>query len=267
MNRTFANYHTQRAAFRALFVENCSHRILLLKGDSGSGKSSLLRACLTERPENANLVAIELRNTLMGVEEILSRSTLSIGKEHLPRYTKCVHELANRKSHVNVSDVTQMGEKNNLSVTLNIQNLRESEQRSLTEAWFEDVNEMRAPLIVAFDTYELAITEVKNWISGSFLSRSANCSTLRVAIAGQDVPEPGIEAWGQCYALHELFGVREAKEWMPVVEALGKVIPAENPLDWMAGTCNALKGKPKEIMEIIKTLPSACSIMSESNRQ
>jgi hypothetical protein len=269
MTRTFANYHAERAAFRQLFAGGCDKRILLFKGYSGSGKSSLLKACLTEN-STAKPIGIELRDSRVGVEGILSRSALSIGKEQLPLYTQCAQDIASHKQQVNVSNVIQKGESNSLTVTLNETNqLAANEQRhtTLTEAWFEDVEQLDIPLVIAFDTFELAGSEVRNWLNSSFLSRAAFCTKVRVTIAGQQVPEPGIESWGQCHELYELFGVRDAREWMPVVEALGKQVPAANPLDWMAGTCNALKGNPSEIIKIIEALPYAGSVASGSNNQ
>jgi Cdc6-like AAA superfamily ATPase len=141
MNRNFANYHSERAAFSHLFAGGCDKRILLFKGDSGSGKSSLLRACLNEH-KSAKPVAIELRESKVGVEGILSSSASAIGRENLPRYNQCVQDMATQKQQIYVSNFTQKGEANSLTVTLNEKNqLAANEQRhmTLTEAWFEDV--------------------------------------------------------------------------------------------------------------------------------
>lgn len=116
------------------------------------------------------------------------------------------------------------------------------------------------------DTYEQATSDVQNWLSGPFMSRAADCGKVRVAVAGKTVPEAGIE-WRACHVLHELYGVEDAREWLPVVAALGKAVPAEHPMDYLAGICRALKGQPATIMEVIKTFPAACSLMPEGSRQ
>lgn len=269
MSLTFANYHTERAAFRNLFAGVCDKRILLFKGYSGSGKSSLLKACLVENSA-AKPIGIELRDSRVNVEGILRKAALSIGNEQLPCYVRCMQDIASQKQEISVSNVVQKGESNSLTVTQNEKNqLAATEQRhaKLTEAWFADVENLDTPLVIAFDTFEHTGSEVRNWLISSFLSHAAFCNTIRVTIAGQHVPEPGIDLWGQCHALYELFGVRDASEWMPVVAALGKKVPSESPLEWMAGTCNALKGNPSEIIKIIETLPDACSLVSGSNNQ
>jgi hypothetical protein len=69
------------------------------------------------------------------------------------------------------------------------------------------------------------------------------------------VPNPHNIEWGHCCTHHELYGVPEAAHWLPVVEALGRTIPVDNPRDWLAGVCHALGGAPDAIMQVIQGLP------------
>lgn len=268
MSTPFANYHKQRAAFGALFVDDCCKRILLLKGGSGSGKTCLLQTCLSEATSVVQPINIQLRGSAVSVTEIFSRSAKRLGWEKLTQLNQCAQELAAHAPQIQVTGVQQQGETNNLRIALNVQNPgdREYRQTLLTDAWFADVEVLCEPLVMVFDTYEQATSEVQNWLSGPFLSRIAECTTVRVAIAGQNVPDAGIE-WNTCHILHELFGVKEAREWLPVVAALGKKVPVEPAEIWLAGICHALDGRPSEIMEIVKALPDACSLMPEGNRQ
>lgn len=268
MNRTFANYHNERAAFRELFSNVCGKRIMLLKGASGSGKSSLLKACLNEAAASMQPINIELRDSAVSVTEIFSRSAKRLGWERLTQFSQCAQELASQVPQIKVADVKQQGETNTLRIALNVHNTgdREHRQTMLTDAWFADIEKLEEPLVMVFDAYEQAPSEVQNWLSGPFLSRTAECAAVRVAIAGQSVPDAGIE-WNHCHALHELFGVSDACEWLPVVAALGKKVPVEPAEIWLAGICHALGGRPSEIMEIVKALPDACSLMPEGKRQ
>lgn len=268
MNRTFANYHDERAAFRELFADVCSKRILLFKGASGTGKSSLLKACLNEAEAGRQPINIELRDSAVSVTEIFSRSAKRLGWEKLTQFSQCAQELAAHAPQIQVAGVQQQGETNNLRIALNVQNLgdREHRQTLLTDAWFADVEKLDEPLVMVFDAYEQAPSEVKNWLSGPFLSRTAECTGVRIAIAGKSVPDAGIE-WNHCHALHELYGVSDAREWLPVVAALGKRVPVEPAEIWLGGICYTLKGQPSAIMEVIKTFPDACSLMPEGNRQ
>lgn len=267
MNCTFANYHYERAAFRKLFADVCDKRILLLKGASGSGKSSLLKACLNESA-GKQPINIQLRDTAVNVTEIFSRSAKRIGWEKLKQFSQCAQELAAQAPQIQVAGVHQQGETNNLRIALNVQNTvdREYRQTLLTDAWFADIEALGEPLVMVFDTYEDAPKEVKNWLSGPFLYRTTECAAVRVAIAGQSVPDAGIE-WDHCHALHELFGVSDAREWLPVIAALGKKVPVEPAEVWLAGICYSLKGNPSTIMEVIKTLPDVCSLMPAGTDQ
>lgn len=264
MSTPYANYHKQRAAFKTLFVNECDNRILLLKGSSGSGKTSLLQTCLKESAtNNKQLISIQLRGSAVNVTEIFSRSANRLGWNKLTRFDQCAQDLATHTPQINLAGVQQQGGTNNLHIALNVQSSsdREHRQTLLTDAWFEDVEKIGEPLVMLFDTYEQAPSEVKDWLSGPFLSRTADCTAVRVAIAGQSIPDVGIE-WGHCHILHELFGVKEAHEWLPVVAALGKIVPVEPAEIWLAGICHALDGRPSEIMEIVKALPNMSSLMS-----
>lgn len=268
MNRTFANYHEQRAAFRELFADVCGNRILLIKGASGSGKSSLLKACLNEAEAGRPPINIELRDSAVSVTEIFSRSAKRLGWEKLTQFSQCAQELAAHSPQIQLTGVQQQGVTNNVRIALNVQDPgnREYRQTLLTDAWFADVEKLGEPLVIVFDVYEQAPSEVKNWLSGPFLSRTAECTAVRVAIAGQSVPDAGIE-WNRCHALHELYGVSDAREWLPVVAALGKRVPVEPAEVWLGGICHALKGSPIAIMEAITAFPDACSLMPEGGRQ
>jgi hypothetical protein len=261
MSPKFANYHQERAAFKRLFAKECLERILLLKGESGSGKTSLLRSCVREGSLAEQSVSIELRSTSVNISEIFSRTAAKIGWENLREFSRCVQELSGKASpQINLSSVTQHGEQNSLRVALTVESLsqREYHQTLLTDAWFADIETIGDSLVMVFDTYEKAPQEVRNWLSGPFLSRAANCALVRVAIAGQEVPDVGIE-WDTCHVLHGLYGVAEASEWLPVVTALGKRVPLEPAHTWLAGICHALNGRPSEIMKIIEGLPNLSS--------
>jgi hypothetical protein len=80
-------------------------------------------------------------------------------------------------------------------------------------------------------------------------------ATVRVVVAGQQVPDEHNIEWGQCCSKHELFGVLEAKHWMPVVKEMKRRLPVEPGEVWLAGICHARNGRPDEIMKIIKALP------------
>ncbi len=158
---------------------------------------------------------------------------------------------------VNIDRNWLLGINNHISVALHADNPQDRSYRraALTEAWFEDVQQLAEPFLVVFDTYEAATAEIQEWLSGPFLARVATADPLRVVIAGQTVPDKLNIEWSQCCHEHRLYGVPEARHWLPVIEAMGRYIPDEPPLIWLAGVCHALQGKPAEIIKIIEGLP------------
>ena len=144
-----------------------------------------------------------------------------------------------------------------IQATLQVENRADREERRavLTENWFSDLSGYGSPLLIAFDTYEKAVPDVQDWIAGPFLARAADTHNLRVLIAGQQVPDTNNIDWGDCCVHHQLCGVPEAADWLPVVETMGRYVPAPDPLSWLAGVCHVLQGAPKDIMQVIEGLP------------
>jgi hypothetical protein len=256
MTTTLADYENERRAVEALLQDTCPQRILLLQGESGSGKTSLLTHCQHSLPPTVTHVPIQLRGSTVDVAEIFYRAGRAVRWERLRQFTGQVAQLQQSAS-VKIDRNWLLGINNHINVALQADNPldRACRRAALTEAWFEDVAALSEPLLMVFDTYEQGTVETREWLDGPFLARVATVDRVRVVIAGQSVPDRHNIEWGTCCLEHRLYGVPEAKHWLPVIEALGLYIPGESPLDWLAGVCYAVRGKPAEIIKIIQTLP------------
>jgi hypothetical protein len=253
---TLANYREQQAAFAALLEPHCERRILMFRGESGSGKTALMTACRASVMLDVSHLAMDLRGSTVNVPEILSRSVIRLGGlAKLRNFTARVAALS-RVPALNLADNTLKGTQNQIEVVVKDAGPIEREERyvQLTEAWFQDLEQIERPLLMILDTYEQANQEVQDWIGGPLLGRAADTHALRVALAGQQVPDTRID-WSHCCEIHDLYGVKEAHHWLPVVEALGYRVPVEPPEVYLAGICLAREGNPGEIMKIIKTFP------------
>jgi hypothetical protein len=255
-NQTLANYERELAAFDALLKPDCDQRILFFCGKSGSGKTALLNTCLRKIRPAMSHIPIQFRGSVVSVAEIFYRAGRYLGWERLPHFTSRVADLEGLPN-IQVDRNWLSGINNRISIALRVENPIDQEHRrvALTEAWFDDVKTFTDPLLMAFDTYEQATDEVALWIDGPFLARVAQAAPLRILLAGQKVPDAHNIEWGHCCAAHQLYGVPEAKYWLPVVEAMQRHIPFDDPLTWLAGVCHALKGHPKDIMAVIEGLP------------
>ncbi len=256
MTTLIADYVNERATFESFLRSDCPERILLLEGESGSGKTTLITFFQENLPPTITHVPIQLRGSAVTVAEVFFRSGRMLSWGQLPNFTAQVADLQNAPV-VKVDRNWLAGIGNKIDVALKVQNLVDREQRiaALTESWFSDLSEFDYPVLLLFDTFEQATAEVKDWISGPLLARAACTNQVRVLVAGQKIPDKHNIEWGQCCIHHQLYGVPEARHWLPVVEALHRRIPFDDPLAWLAGVCHALKGNPDNIKKIIEALP------------
>lgn len=258
MTVMLANYEVPREAFASLLTGDCLRRILLVQGDSGTGKTALLTYCRSKVPDtDFHVVLVQLRGVMVSVAEIFSRIHRVLGWAALPRLTK---HLASLEAGLNIKieGNQQEGFNNRINLVLHTgDNKDDRDQRriALTDACFEDLANLGKRMLMVFDTFEQANSEVAAWLEGPFLTRVEQTATLRVMIAGQKVPNRNNIEWGHCCDHHDLPGVPEAPHWLPVLQNMGRHVPNRNPEDWLAGVCAAFNGRPDSIMKVIEALP------------
>ncbi len=252
----FADYEDERRAFERLFDASCSCRIVLFQGASGKGKTALLRHCLGRTPAHIAHLQYDFKGDV-SVAEVFHRAGQSLTWPRLPRLTQQVAYMQQAPA-VHIDSNWLAGINNRISVALHAESPIDREHRRslLTNAWFEDLQALQQPVLLVFDTFEKAPTEMQQWISGPVLARAALFANIRVVIAGQEVPDRHSIEWGDYCDAHTLYGVREAAHWLPVLQAMHRRIPGSmDPFSWLAGVCDALGGNPSEILKVIDRLP------------
>lgn len=254
MTTIIADYEAERRAILDLFQPECACRIVLLRGASGSGKSTLLRHCLENCPPQASYLSYDFKGDIP-VAEVFYRAGQRLTWPRLPALTQQVAQMQEAPS-VKVDSNWLAGINNRINVALHAESPADREHRRalLTNAFFDDLQAFDRPVVMVFDTFEKASTEVQRWLGGPVLARAAFINNVRVVIAGQEAPAPNIE-WGHCCREHELYGVRDARHWLPVVQAMDRYIPFDDPMTWLAGLCYGLKGNPASIVPALQTLP------------
>jgi hypothetical protein len=257
MQSIFADYQEQRTAFEELCKQKSDNPILFFEGESGSGKTSLLRDCKNRIPDGVEHIAFDCKTRTISISEIFSRSVHRFGWKGLAEFRKSVTSLSKGMT-VNVNDIKQKGNQNTIDIALRAENEGEREDRQtlLTDAWFHDVSNFENHLLVIVDTFEKAVNETANWLCGPFLARASDTPQMRVVIAGQETPDPNNIEWGDRCKHYQLLGVLDALEWMPVVEAKNRYIDVDDPISWLAGVCHATEGRPDRIIKIIESLPA-----------
>ncbi len=252
MDKPLANYDKEQELFQQLLSQQSRSHILMFYGESGSGKSHLLRHCLAQAPPHVGYLSVQLRGSDTNTGHIFTRLGRRIGWDRLPGFTQEVARLAGSpQSHTDLAWRNQIDR--HLQTLLQTEDVAERKQRrqSLTNAWFADAGVFRTPFLLALDTYEQATTELEEWFTGQFLPWVADVDSLRVMVAGQKVP-PESADWEYCCVRHELRGVADAEAWLPVAEEMGYQVPSK---DYLAGACFAVDGNPSKIWELIQSLP------------
>ena len=216
------------------------------------GKTRLIEACREDVCKSVYFLPFQFRGAAVGISEIFWRAGDCIGWDNLPIFTEKISELT--KAIVNITGNKIIGINNQISVILQVEHreAREERQSALTSALFEDLQKLKQNLLIIIDSYEKGTSEAKEWISGPFLMRVAKTENVRVAIAGQEVPDCNSIEWGHCCEQpYKLDGVTKAKHWLTVVEALNREVPEKSAEIFLAGICYALDGHPMSIMNKI----------------
>uniref|UniRef100_UPI0040562631 ATP-binding protein n=1 Tax=Candidatus Electronema sp. TaxID=2698783 RepID=UPI0040562631 len=242
-----ANYKEERAAFARLWERQCRERILLLRGQSGCGKTSLLKHCRqSAQPEKVFLIFVDCKRDGINPAEVFSLAADHAGRNRLPAFSQCL-----RQHNVEIRDNQIEGNSNQISVVLGGGSEQERKERLvwLTNAWLEDISQFDRPLLLVVDTYEKAGADLQSWLRSLLVRLPRACKPLRIVLAGQEVPDTNTgEEWADCCCERELNGVPEPEHWLPVVEGLGLQIPQL----FLAGICHAMQGNPAEILKAIQ---------------
>jgi hypothetical protein len=246
----FANYTPEQTLFQELVHGDGSRNILLLHGESGSGKSHLISHCL-QALKDVPAALMRLHSGNETVPTLFSLMGHQCGWANLPHFIRTVAALIEQPDQVN-DPVWQMGMHRHLEEIGKISDLesRLSRYQLLGDAWFADIMAFNTSFLLAVDAYENVSTLFDRWFSQDFLARVASLRQMRVVVSGKRVPEPH-EAWSFRANWHKLKGVNETNDWVAWANQSGYHIPPEEE-KWVKGVVDALNGNPSQITQIIE---------------
>lgn len=248
-----ANYTKERQILEDILEPFNSKKIVVIKGQSGIGKSTLLDYYL-EKYRNIT-TRVDCRYGNIDINHILLKIEQFYQEENLKNFINTWEKFEQNENHLNlaVNGNSLSGNENQMHINLVLQQQQDKEKSNflramgLTRALFFDLQHIDKPLILIVDTFNNLNRETKIWLESVFLSYVINSKNLKVIIASQEWLEGvnGIE-WGYSCERCELKGIQEAEHWLPVVEQLGMRLPS---LEWLAGLCYGCRGNPKLILE------------------
>ncbi len=82
----------------------------------------------------------------------------------------------------------------------------------------KDLENLRKPLLLGFDTYQHVAPDIADWIEGQLLRRAEQCPGLLVLVAGQKVPDPARYSWCGLAIAHHLLPILDPKYWRDYTE-------------------------------------------------
>jgi predicted MPP superfamily phosphohydrolase len=165
-----------------LLAGHARKRILFLEGDSGFGKSVLLRQAGTYAKKLAiPVVRVDLKNGGVEVAAILGKFGLEVGSL-LPNF------------------------------------LRAGARETLLLR--KDLRALRKPLLIMFDSFEDAANNnsVADWLGQQLLEEVETALGVAVIVAGQKVPNSTDAYWGDLVQRLPIGPITEVDEWRPWIE-------------------------------------------------
>ncbi len=247
--QAIANYTHELEQFNQLIDMSNELNILMLQGESGSGKSHFISHCLKLAKELPS-AHVKLENGGESVTTLFNVMGSKVGRQHLPLFSEAISGLVG-ESLAEEADamwqiklrryLRQIGKTADLPTKL-------AHFQVLTDSWFADSLNFPTPLIVAIDTYEKRSTEFDNWIRDEFLYGIAHSNNIKVLLGGQSLPDTDPE-WEAFVSSLQLKGVSDPQDWLAWGEEVGLDLPSA---DVIMGICMALKGNPSAIVQTLE---------------
>lgn len=258
-----ANHKNEQSIFKDILSLGSQVRALLLQGESGVGKTTLIETFFfLAKKEFVNYQVVHFqfsKNETTDMFNIFYQFGEDIGWE------KMTFLLSAITKYQKLFDSPSIDLKSNVlfglsnKVTIN-QSENNNEMRKLaileiTRCFFEDINNLESPLLIFIDAYEFAASEIQDWITQQFLKYFIKKNNLRIVISGQTVPSVKSPEWKILSHYSELKPVSNPKDWESVFNELGKKSKCEqiDTLQFLEILC--LCGNPIYIMQGILNSP------------
>ncbi len=219
MFNSIVNYNAERELFNHFVELESNPTILLIHGEAGLGKSTLVEFCIRNLTERA-VIHLELDNTTEALPRLLIRLVDEFKAKNLPTFIEIIASLLNEEDKkddplwiidIN-SHIKRIGESNNFS----------SHYEDLSKAWFYDANLSEKPILLNVRDYDKSSPRFKKWFSEIFLAKAAETQGIHVLISGREVPSiEKYDAWKAAAKVHELKGVHDPDVWLEWAVAVG----------------------------------------------
>jgi hypothetical protein len=175
--RQLADRSDEFNRFKEMMSGRIAQRALLIQAPSGSGKTALIHECVAyAQHRNVRYSHVDFKGGL-SIDDVLETLMLDLGRDILRQTFSC------------------SGSSRSYAIITDLQDLQE-------------------PVLLAFDTFQDATQQGKNWLENQLLPRIGRCPALIVAVAGQTVPEQSARSWSQLACTVSLPPIRRVEDWI-----------------------------------------------------
>lgn len=244
--RNLANRTTELDVFLKMAVGDYDCRIMLIDGETGMGKTSLLNKFENKCPHGIKYIPFDCKG-IRRVSEFLSQIVADLGHDQFKKFLLKVKAFVHGGVDFSGNDIAA---ENTISIAINngfdkvTQNYR---LEQLQEAFFDDLSKINQRIVVTIDTYQLASEDLSNWIEGKWLRdlvrRLDNVVTI---IAGQSIPAPNNTVWGNECEYFQLKAINDMEAWYEFCSEL--------PSDAVKVIALSCKGNPKDFCQMLSLI-------------
>jgi hypothetical protein len=244
--RNLANRTKELELFLNMAQGKHDCRILLIEGESGMGKSSLLSRFQQQCPSGVKYVPFDCKG-LDSIAAFLSEVVNDLGRKQFPAFEKQLRTFIQGSVDFSENDI----EADKISIAINGTNIDPQAQahrlQQLHNAFFEDLEKFEHRTIIALDTYQMANKDLQNWIENVWLRTvKRRLEKVVTVIAGQSIPDPNHSVWGDECEHFPLTPIDDLKAWCEFCSDL--------PDHAIKPILIVFKGHPKNVHEMLLTV-------------
>lgn len=244
--KPIANRTRELVLFQKMVTGQHPAKILLIEAASGMGKSWLLRKFREHCAAPTRTVSLDLKGAELGIPYIFNWVCEELGYTQFPKFQTELRQMVS--GAINFANNQMEGEQT-IQIALNVdETTRKYRLSALQRAFFEDLGGLDYPVVLLLDTFQLAVTELQNWIESELLRRASRLSNLIVVVAGQQVPNPENINWYDFREYCCLKPIEDEEAWFEFAKGI-------NPRFEEAAIkafVRALRGNPRNIHLILQ---------------
>ena len=211
--RKLANRTKELEIFLQMAQGNHDCRIMLIEGESGMGKTSLLSRFRQQCPDEVKYVPFDCKGS-NSILAFLSQVADYLGRVQFPTFVKQLRTFGQGSVDFSENDIA--AEKISIAIYGNNLDSEAQEYRSqqLQTAFFHDLERFEHQIVIALDTYQMANESLRDWIESTWLRTvERRLKKVVTVVAGQSIPDPNHLVWANECTHFILTPILDEKAW------------------------------------------------------